>query len=156
MEARTLPSTRSVKSCCQCLERAKNDSHRCLCLTFLLLFTSSASPGRSTGMNSGCVWSDLESIFGNGDCVIELHGAPSMASAPVHMPTHARTHTRTHAHTCTRTHTHPTLLQGHPPHTALSSASPDSLLVSSELAENLASSLPELAKLSLHQKYSCK
>lgn len=65
-------------------------------------------------------------------------------------------HMRTHAHTHAYMHTHPTLLQGHPPHTALSSASPDPLLVSSELAENLASSLPELPKLSLHQKYSWK
>ena len=92
----TLTSIRSVVSCCQSLERGKHDSHPHLYPTSLLLFSSSASSGRSPGMVSRCVWSGLEFIFRNGDCVVELHGALNTASLLCTcLHTHANTHTDT-------------------------------------------------------------
>ena len=134
----TLTFIHSVVSCCQSLERGKHDSHPHLYPTSLLLFSSSASSERSPGMVSRCVWSGLEFIFRSGDCVVELHGALNTASLLCTcLHTHANTYTRTPS--------------SHTP------ASPYGPSVSSELAENLASSsLPELLSSALHQNYSCK
>lgn len=63
-------------------------------------------------MNSGCVQSGLGSIFGNRDCVIELHDTPCMASVPAQARAHTHVHTLSSAQMPPSSHS---LLLGPPP-----------------------------------------